>query len=160
MKQIIFEQLSAMGFEPTELGEIGYAFSYDDLNYLYMPQDGDEQFLRIAIPQMFEVTDENRIAVLEAMHDTSSILKYTKMCIMYETSAWAIYEHHLSVNENLSDILEHIIRTLAATAYIFYQKMYGENVVESLMESAESDEGADDDLEAQLKSLLEGVENE
>ena len=72
-KEIILEQLSAMGFEPIELGNVGYAFKYEELNYLYMPDDNDEQFLRIAVPQLYDVTDENRVAVLEAMHDTGLI---------------------------------------------------------------------------------------
>ena len=46
-KEIIIDQLKAMGFEPVELGDAGFVFKYEDMNYLYMPDDDDEQFLRI-----------------------------------------------------------------------------------------------------------------
>ena len=84
-KEIILEQLKAMGFELYELDDVGYAFKYEDINYFYMTDDDDdEHFLRIVIPHIFEVTDENRVAVLEAMHETELMLKYAKICIMYE----------------------------------------------------------------------------
>ena len=125
-KEIILEQLNTMGFEPIELGNVGYAFKYEDLNFLYMPDDNDEQFLRVAIPHLYDVTDENRVTVLEKMHDTGLMLKYSKVCIMYEDAVWAIYEHRLSTSEDLTEILEHIIRVLEVTAQVFHMKINGE----------------------------------
>lgn len=153
-KEIILEQLNAMGFEPVELGDAGFVFKYDDLNYLYMPDEDDEQFLRIAIPHLFEVTDENRVAVLEAMHDTSLLLKYAKVNIMYESAAWAVYEHRLTTTDNLSELLEHIIRVLEAAAHVFYKKINGEEV------AGRSDEPSDDDLEAELQKMLDSIDEE
>lgn len=156
-KEIIFEQLCAMGFDPVELGNLGYAFKYEELNYLYMPDDNDEQFLRIAVPQLYDVTDENRIAVLEAMHDTGLMLKYSKVCIMYEDAVWAIYEHRLSTCEDLGEILEHIIRVLEATAQVFHKKINGEELV---FNSDEPEDVSDEQLEAELERLLQSIEDE
>lgn len=153
-KDIILGQLNAMGFEPIELGDAGFVFKYDDLNYLYTPDEDDEQFLRIAIPHLFEVTDENRVAVLEAMHDTSLLLKYAKVNIMYDTAAWVVYEHRLTATDNLSEILEHIICILEAAAQVFYKKISGEEV------SGRSNETSDDELEAELQKMLDGIEDE
>lgn len=146
-----------MGFDPVELGNLGYAFKYEELNYLYMPDDNDEQFLRIAVPQLYDVTDENRIAVLEAMHDTGLMLKYSKVCIMYEDAVWAIYEHRLSTCEDLGEILEHIIRVLEATAQVFHKKINGEELV---FNSDEPEDVSDEQLEAELERLLQSIEDE
>ena len=156
-KEIILEQLNAMGFETVELGDAGFVFKYEDLNYLYMPDEDDEQFLRIAIPHLFEVTDENRVAVLEAMHDTTLMLKYSKLCIMYETAVWAMYEYHLTSMDNMSELLEHIIRVLEVTARVFYMKINGEEIAGH---SDESDEISDDELDAELQKMLDGIEEE
>lgn len=153
-KEIILEQLNALGFEPVELGDAGFVFKYDDLNYLYMPDEDDEQFLRIAIPHLFEVTEENRVAVLEAMHETSLLLKYAKVNIMYESAVWAVYEHKLTTTDNLSELLEHIIRVLEAAAHVFYKKINGEEV------AGRSDEISDEELEAELQKILDGIEEE
>lgn len=156
-KERILEELSSMGFELIELGNVGDAFKYEDLNYLYMPDDNDEQFLRIAVPQLYDVTDENRVAVLEAMHDTGLMLKYSKVCIMYEDAVWAIYEHRLSTCEDLAEILEHIIRVLKATAQVFHKKINGEEVV---FNSDDSDEVSDEQLESELQRLLQSTDDE
>lgn len=156
-KEIILEQLSAMGFEPIELGNVGYAFKYEELNYLYMPDGNDEQFLRIAIPQLHDVTVENRVAVLEAMHDTGVMLKYSKVCIMYEDAVWAIYEHRLSICEDLGEMLEHIIRVLEATAQVFHMKINGEDVV---FNSDDGEEVSDEQLEAELQRMLQSIDDE
>ena len=156
-KEIILDQLKAMGFEPIELGDAGFVFKYEDMNYLYMPDDDDEQFLRIVIPHLFEVTDDNRVAVLDAMHETGLMLKYAKVCIMYENAAWAIYEHHLNSTENLPELLEHIIRVLEATAHVFYRKLNGEDV---MWRSEESEDSSDEELEAELQKMLDSIEED
>ena len=156
-KEIILEQLSAMGFDPIELGNVGYAFKYEELNYLYMPDDNDEQFLRIAVPQLYDVTDENRVAVLEAMHDTGVMIKYSKVCIMCDDAVWAIYEHRFSTCEDLAEILEHIIRVLEATAQVFHKKINGEDVI---FDSEDAEDMSDEQLEAELQRLLQSIDDE
>lgn len=156
-KEIILDQLKAMGFEPIELEDVGFVFKYEDMNYLYMPDDDDEQFLRIVIPHLFEVTDENRVAVLDAMHETGLMLKYAKVCIMYENAAWAIYEHRLTATDNLAELLEHIIRVLEAAAHVFYKKINGEDV---MGRSEESKDCSDEELEAELQKMLDSIEED
>ena len=156
-KEIILDQLKAMGFEPIELGDVGFVFKYEDMNYLYMPDDDDEQFLRIVIPHLFEVTDENRVAVLDAMHETGLMLKYAKVCIMYENAVWAIYEHRLTSTDNLSELLEHIIRVLEAAAHVFYKKINGEDV---MGRSEVSEDRSDEELEAELQKMLDSIEED
>ena len=156
-KEIILDQLKAMGFEPIELGDVGYVFKYEEMNYLYMPDDDDEHFLRIVIPQLFEVTDENRVAVLEAMHDTGLMLKYAKVCIMYENAVWAIYEYRLTSTDNLAELLEHIIRVLEAAVHVFYKKINGEDV---MGRSEESEDSSDEELEAELQKMLDSIDED
>ena len=156
-KEIILDQLKAMGFEPIELGDVGFVFKYEDMNYLYMPDDDDEQFLRIVIPHLFEVTDENRVAVLDAMHETGLMLKYAKVCIMYENAVWAIYEHRLTSTDNLAELLEHIIRVLEAAAHVFYKKINGEDV---MGRTEESEDSSDEELEAELQKMLDSIEED
>ena len=156
-KEIILDQLKAMGFEPIELGDVGFVFKYEDMNYLYMPDDDDEHFLRIVIPHLFKVTDENRVAVLDAMHETGLMLKYAKVCIMYENAVWAIYDHRLTSTDNLAELLEHIIRVLEAVAHVFYKKINGED---DMGRSEESEDSSDEELEAELQKMLDSIEED
>ena len=154
-KGIILKQLESMGFEPVELGEAGYLFKYEDFTYLFMPDEDDDNFLRILIPRIFDVTDENRLEVLEAMQETTQILKYVKVCIMYETSVWACYEHYLNSTDNLTDLLEHIIHILETSVHVFYKKINGEEGPNRLLESEDDSELSDEELEAELQRLFE-----
>lgn len=155
-REIVLGQLKAMGFEPLEFGDLGSVFKYEDVSYLYMPDDDDEQFLRIVIPQLYEVTEENRVAVLDAMHETSLMLKYAKLCIMYEDAVWAIYEHRLNSSDNLSDLLEHIIRVLEAAVHVFRKKINGEEVIGR---SEKTDDCSDDELEVELQKMLDSIKD-
>lgn len=127
-RKTVLEHLSSMGFEPAEIEGIGYVFAYEDINILYMPDEDDENFLRISIPSIFDVTEENLEAVLEAAQETSLLLKYTKINIMHKSSVWAVYEHYLVSEENMDELLEHMIRALLATANVFQKKIDGEDL--------------------------------
>lgn len=151
-KEIFLESLEAMGFEPIKFGEIGYAFQYEDMHFILFTDDDDEHFVRVATPLMSEITDENRIAVLEAMHETGLVLKYVKVNIMFESAVWAIYDHHLTSLNNLTQLLEHIIRILGQAAYLFYRKLSGEDIIHSILSA--DDDDSDDDIEKELEKML------
>lgn len=154
-KEIILQELNAMGYEPTEVESLGYVFCHEDKYFLYSPEDDDEEFLRIAIPQLYDVTEENRIDVIKALHETAYLIKYSKPVIMYTDSVWAIYEHKLVTTDNLSELLEHIIRVLEVTAFVFQKKINGE---ELNFEDSSEDENSDDSIEAKINKLLEEIE--
>ena len=97
------------------------------------------------------------ISVLDAMHETGLMLKYAKVCIMYENAAWAIYEHRLTSTDNLAELLEHIIRVLEAAAHVFYKKINGEDV---MGRSEESEDRSDEELEAELQKMLDSIEED
>ena len=154
-KEIILQELNAMGYEPTEVESLGYVFCHEDKYFLYSPEDDDEEFLRIAIPQLYDVTEENRIDVIKALHETAYLIKYSKPVIMYTDSVWAIYEHKLVTTDNLSELLEHIIRVLEVTAFVFQKKINGE---ELNFEDSSEGENSDDSIEAKINKLLEEIE--
>lgn len=133
-KDMIFEHLASMGFEPLEVDATGLLFRHEEYSYLYIPDDDDEEYLRVAIPQLFEVTDDNRSEVLEVTQEVNAHMKYSKFCIMYGTTVWALYEHKLNPADNIQELLEHIIRVLGFSANVFYLRMNGEDVFSGMDE--------------------------
>ena len=59
MKEKILNTFATMGFQLEEMEGFGYGFRYEGINYLYMPNDDDEDFLNLAIPAILEVTEDN-----------------------------------------------------------------------------------------------------
>ena len=126
-KKLVLSKLEELGFTVEEAGEYGYVFKYEGLAILYMPDD-DENFLRFAIPNIFDVTDENKDDVLEVVNATNLAIKYSKTCV-YGDDVWIFYEYRTFEDEHIEDILEHTMLLLQATYYLFYRKIEGDNTL-------------------------------
>jgi hypothetical protein len=134
---LVLQQLHQMGFETNVIEKIGHVFHYEDLSVLYMPNEDDEDFLQLAIPQVFDVTDENREEVSNIIERINLMLKYVKLGIVDRESVWIYYEHKLFGSEDMEMVLEHIIRTLHFTYHILNNEIDGED--EDIPESEEED---------------------
>lgn len=126
-KELVLSKLEELGFTLEEAGEYGHVFKFEDLIILYMPDD-DENFLRFAIPNIFDVTDENKQMVLEIVNATNMAIKYSKTCV-YGDNVWIFYECRTFEDEHLVDIIEHTMLLLQATYYLFYRKIEGDDTL-------------------------------
>ena len=120
-KELVLEKLESMGFSVVDAHEYGYVFEYEELTFLYMPDD-DENFLRFALPNIFVVTAENRSFVLELVNDTNMTIKYSKTCVFGE-NVWIFYEYRLFGDDNIETIIEHGLLLLQATVGLFHKKI-------------------------------------
>lgn len=125
-KELVLEKLESLGFSVVDAHEFGYVFKYEELTLLYMPDD-DENFLRFALPNIFDVTAENRPFVLEVANDTNMTIKYSKTCVFGE-SVWVFYEYRLFGDDNIEAIIEHGLLLLQATMGLFHRKIEGDDV--------------------------------
>lgn len=124
-KELVLSKLEELGFTLEEAEEYGHIFKYEGLTILYMPDD-DDNFLRFAVPSIFDVTDENKQMVLEVVNATNMAIKYSKTCV-YGDDVWIFYEYHTFEDEHLEEILEHTMLLLQASYYLFYRKIEGDD---------------------------------
>ena len=124
-KELVLEKLESLGFSVVDAHEFGYIFKFEELTLLYMPDD-DEFFLRFALPNIFDVTAENRPFVLEVANDTNMTVKYSKTCVFGE-SVWVFYEYRLFGDDNIEAIIEHGLLLLQATVELFHRKIEGDD---------------------------------
>ncbi|KWW25108.1 MAG: Uncharacterized protein F082_1154 [bacterium F082] len=124
-KNEVLEKLEVLGFDIEEVPDFGYIFKFEGLTLLYMPDD-DEDFLRFAAPNVFDVTDENRAFVLEVVNETNLTIKYSKVCA-YGEQVWVFYEYRMFGGE-LEDIIEHSLYLLRATVALFHRKVEGSDI--------------------------------
>ena len=75
MKEQILNTFATMGFQLDEVEGLGYGFRYEGINYIYMPNDDDEDFLNLAIPAISEVTEDNINAALMLMDKLNSTVQ-------------------------------------------------------------------------------------
>lgn len=123
MKDLILKHFEAMAIDVQELKDMGYSFEYKGLRYLYMPDDEDEHFLRIAVPCIYEVTDDNRTVVLDAVNEANLRIKYSRVGIMYDDTVWAVYEHYLHSTDKLDDLLYNILCVIDVMVLVFRDRI-------------------------------------
>lgn len=119
MKEQILNAFAAMGFQLEEMEGFGYGFQYEGINYLYMPNDDDEDFLNIAVPAIVEINDENTHAAHMLMDKLNSTLKYVKANKLGD-SMWLFYERELYGGEDFEKLLSRMILHLEV-ALNFYR---------------------------------------
>ena len=127
-KELVLSKFEELGFALKDAGEYGYFFKFEELNFLYLPDEDDENFLRLALPNVFDVTEDNRYLVMEVVNETNMSVKYSKTCVSNE-SVWSFYEHRLFGEDNLEDIIEHGIRLLQFTVGLFFRKIEGDDTL-------------------------------
>lgn len=144
MKELILNTFAAMGFQLEEMEGFGYGFRYEGINYLYMPNDDDEDFLNIAVPAIVEINDENVHAAHMLMDKLNSTLKYVKANKLGD-SMWLFYERELYGGEDFEKLLSRMILHLEA-ALNFYRNAMA-NIKEEL-DSTDDDKPSGDNEEA------------
>ena len=144
MKEQILNTFAAMGFQLEEMEGFGYGFRYEGINYLYMPNDDDEDFLNIAVPAIVEINDENAHAAHMLMDKLNSTLKYVKANKLGD-SMWLFYERELYGGEDFEKLLSRMILHLEA-ALNFYRNAMA-NIKEKL-DSTDDDKPSGDNEEA------------
>ena len=135
MKEKIMEAFAQLGFNLTEVENLGYAFSYEGINYLYLNSDDDEEFLNISVPGIYEVDEENATTYLAVCEKINSLRKYVE-AYTFGDSLWIFYERALIGDENLEEVIRHMILHLAA-ALVFAHD------VKEKIENGDSDDNND-----------------
>lgn len=116
--EIVSRHLKTMGFEVEEVPDFATLFHYEGLTFAAIWEDDDEHFLRLALPKIFDVTDDNRISILTVVNEVNLRVKYTKICVS-DNSVWVYYEHYFTLETDGENVLEHAIRLLQATLFEF-----------------------------------------
>lgn len=135
-KELILSKFEELGFALEDAGEFGYFFKFEELSFLYLPDEDDENFLRLAVPNIFDVTEENRSLVMDVVNETNMSVKYSKTCVSND-NVWAFYEYRLFGDGDLEDIIEHGIRLLQVTVGLFYRKIEGDDTLPGENENVE-----------------------
>ena len=128
-----------MGFEMDDLEGLGYGFQYEGKNYLYMPNESDEDFLNIALPAVLDIDDESNVAFYQLMDKLNGTLKYVKANKLND-SMWLFYERELFGGENLEQLISRMILHLEAGSVFLRHAMAAcEDDNETSNESENSD---------------------
>ena len=137
MKEKILAAFENLGFNLEDIESLGFSFNYEGINYLYMYNEDDENFLNISVPSIYDFEKDNKEKYEELKEKINSTLKYVKAYTLGD-SLWIFYERDLLGNEDLEEVIRHMILHLAAAL------MFARDSIEKI-DNGESDEGSDND---------------
>lgn len=125
-QETVLKTLRSIGCEPEREENVGYSFKYEMLVILYLPDVSDENILHFVLPNIFSVTEVNKDAVLRAMYEVTSSMKHVRFTIIGNTSLSVTYEHYLVSEENLEEVLRHMVKAVSHASYEFTKVINGE----------------------------------
>lgn len=137
MKEKILAAFENLGFNLEDNESLGYSFNYEGINYLYMHNEDDEDFLNISVPCIYDLEEDSKEKYEELKEKINSTLKYVKAYTLGK-GLWLFYERDLLGNEDLEEVIRHMILHLAAAL------MFARDSIEKI-DNGESDEDSDND---------------
>ena len=137
MKEKILAAFENLGFNLEDNESLGYHFYYEGINFLYMYNEDDEDFLNISVPGIYDLEEGNKENYDALKEKINSTLKYVKAYTL-DKGLWLFYERDLLGNEDLEEVIRHMILHLAAAL------MFARESIEKI-DNGESDEDSDND---------------
>lgn len=130
LNKLMIDFLAEEGFRPHET-PFGIAFKSEGTNYLYFKDEEDEQYFRLMMPAIFQVTEDNEDTIMRAMNDVNSSIKVVKLYTMEmedeegkkETSVWVAFEILADTTPELGDIVPRAINLLKGARLAFLARL-------------------------------------
>ena len=120
LKAMMMEYLQNEGFRP-EATDYGLDFKCEGKNFVFFNDEDDEQYFRLMMPNIFDVTDENRDFVLRALNIINTEIKVIKAYTPVPDSIWIGFEVLVDSTPILGDLVPRAIGMLNAGQKRFYE---------------------------------------
>jgi len=120
--EMVFNYLKSQGLMPNFDQDNDIVFKYQMFTFIFFNNDKDEQFIRLALPGIYDVTEENRYSVLEAINETNKVMKVAKLMIPRD-DVWAITEIMMDSTPELDDLIPRLLNILIGARSEFYDQL-------------------------------------
>ena len=120
LKDLMEQFLKEEGFCPKQ-EEFGLAFKCEGKSFLFIYDDDDEQYFRLMMPCIFDMTEENRDVVLHAMNEVNSSVKVIKAYTMLENEVWLGFEILVDSTPVVGDLVPRALAMLNGGARRFFE---------------------------------------
>ena len=99
------------------------SFKRDDLNYLFLFDKKDPFYFRLMLPNVINITDENRESIAKAINKVNTGFKVAKIIVFSGDKVWISAEQFVYCNENINQLFERIIGLLEEFIYDFRKEI-------------------------------------
>lgn len=113
--------LTSEGLRPEET-DFGFVFEYQKLTFLIFWDDDDNQYLKIALPGIYNVDDNNREDALAAANEVNIEWKVIKTVVLSD-EVWVVAEQLIDKDPNMADLVPRTIQILVSGRESFYEHL-------------------------------------
>lgn len=114
----IMAALKSEGFQP-KMDDVSVTFKYQMIDYLHI-KDEDNQYLNLYIPSIFQVDDDNRMAVMKTMNSINNLHKVVKL-VLNDDQVWVCFEEKLPEDTEIDELLTFAIVILEQATRRFFE---------------------------------------
>ena len=123
-RDLVVNFLREEGFCPKVDEDGDVFFKCEGRNFLYFGNTEDNDFFQLAMPGIFDVTEDNREMVLEACNAVAREIKVAKCVVIDQQNAvWLFCEMLLDHTPNMEDLVPHALNILQGAQQVFYSKI-------------------------------------
>lgn len=121
--EMVLNFLKQQGFCPEIDSDNGnIIFKFQMATFLFVNNDEDEDFFQLVMPNIFDVTEDNREMALEAANKLNFGIKVVKACIIND-GIWLFFESLLDKTPDVADILPRALQILQTARQQYYENI-------------------------------------
>lgn len=113
--------LASEGLRPEDT-DFGFVFEYENLTFFVFWDDDDDQYLKLALPGIYKVDDNNRDDAIVAANQVNIEWKVIKT-VVYSDEVWVVAEQLIDKNPDLADLVPRTLKILMSGRTSFYEHL-------------------------------------
>ena len=122
--ELVLDYLKQQGLMPAFDDDNDIKFKYNMLTFFFFNNDDDERYFRMSLPNIYDVTEDNRFAVLEAINETNKTYKVAKLVVSHDT-VWISTEILMDSTPVLDDFIPRLLDIILGARKEFYEQIEG-----------------------------------
>lgn len=123
-KSVLGRYMVESGYSPEET-DFGFVFNHKNLTFLIFWDDDDNQYLKLALPGIYNVDDNNKLNSLKAANEVNIEWKVIK-AVVTSDEVWVVAEQLIDKNPNFPDLIPRTIQILMSGRESFYEHLKSE----------------------------------
>jgi len=118
MKQIFRKYIQSIDAEEIASDAQSITFKLKDLNYVFYYEEKDSNYFRIVLPNIFELTEENKDKLTRVINDLNLLYKVVKLIILNDKNVWITADSFVYSRDNIERLFR---RLIAVDEMVFYE---------------------------------------
>lgn len=112
MHELFRSYLKSNNIQILDSNKESISFTKAGLNYLFTYDDNDPYYIRLMLPNVLEITEENREKAHKLVDKLNTAYKVAKMMVYEEQQVWISAESFVYSKENLNALFKRFITLL------------------------------------------------